>query len=809
MLGAHFEAEIREQPEVWRRIAASDGAQRVAAAVAGRDILFVGSGSSLFVGMLGALAFRRRGVRAFALAASDARFDNAAFRDACVVALSQSGRSADVLAALDALAPGRLVALTNDAGLAAGGARRDRRRLPRRDRACRAGEQERYVDGGDPVVGRGAHRRHAQSHRGDAGAERGRRARLAPRRGHRGGRRGRRPNRAAAYRRRRRRRLRRADRVRARAEDQGGQLRACRGVRGGRVPARQLGDPRRVERDHRDRRRGFAGDRPAAARRSGRVRGGALRDRRALRGDPVARSRDRRTVQHAGVAGHRTVSRALDRPRERGRFGCTAWAHQVGRPRLMRTRAAAATATTVAVGVLLLLTAQSPSPLAWPTPLPSSAPAPQPTVLWSGAPGVAFALEAEPLGVSPDGEARALVRVVLRDAQGNATRLRRGADFDFFTDRGEAQWQTRLRFGGPAAIVAVRDEGALKVRVGWFPRLRAGAARVYRIDGAGQRTLAAIVHAPASSWDDGAVQPGATMQYAVVRTTETQVVRAAVPAELPASASDALRGKSAWLAFSADPLDDASYLKLDVDRIVATAARAGLRSVELRLAYGAFDETGPAAKPVIDRLIDGFAARRIAVIGWTVPRTTAFEDLARNAEVAAYRTPAGNGITGLAVDLERGEEFLGSGSRGYAALRSYLSVLRRAVGPHVLLVATVEDPFLEHLDQTSFPYREIARDADVLQPMTYWRMLGPWDTIPKVQGAVAESVALVRALAGREIAIDVGAQTGVLSKRGAPPADELAAAIQASRRSGAIGVTFYDLTGTGAEEWETIARTSW
>jgi len=360
---------------------------------------------------------------------------------------------------------------------------------------------------------------------------------------------------------------------------------------------------------------------------------------------------------------------------------------------------------------------------------------------------------------------------------------------------------------GPRAAAGAL--GPHLVRVGWFPRLRAGAARVYRIDGAGQRTLAAIVHAPASSWDDGAVQPGATMQYAVVRTTETQVVRAAVPAELPASASDALRGKSAWLAFSADPLDDASYLKLDVDRIVATAARAGLRSVELRLAYGAFDETGPAAKPVIDRLIDGFAARRIAVIGWTVPRTPAFEDLARNAEVAAYRTPAGNGITGLAVDLERGEEFLGSGSRGYAALRSYLSVLRRAVGPHVLLVATVEDPFLEHLDQTSFPYREIARDADVLQPMTYWRMLGPWDTIPKVQGAVAESVALVRALAGREIAIDVGAQTGVLSKRGAPPADELAAAIQASRRSGAIGVTFYDLTGTGAEEWETIARTSW
>jgi glucosamine--fructose-6-phosphate aminotransferase (isomerizing) len=114
VLGAHFEAEIREQPDVWRRIAASDDAQRFALAVAGRDVLFLGSGSSLFVGMLGALAFRRRGIRAAALAATEARFDRNAYRDACVVALSQSGRSRDLLDALDLLAPSRLIALTND-----------------------------------------------------------------------------------------------------------------------------------------------------------------------------------------------------------------------------------------------------------------------------------------------------------------------------------------------------------------------------------------------------------------------------------------------------------------------------------------------------------------------------------------------------------------------------------------------------------------------------------------------------------------------------------------------------------------------
>ncbi|GAC1415354.1 MAG: hypothetical protein NVSMB64_25640 [Candidatus Velthaea sp.] len=116
MLGRHFESEIREQPNVWRRIAASESAARLAHAIGDRPVLLVGSGSSLFIGQLGALALRRRGVRAAALAATEAHFDRNAYRDACVVALSQSGRSGDLLAALDLLQPPALIALTNDPG---------------------------------------------------------------------------------------------------------------------------------------------------------------------------------------------------------------------------------------------------------------------------------------------------------------------------------------------------------------------------------------------------------------------------------------------------------------------------------------------------------------------------------------------------------------------------------------------------------------------------------------------------------------------------------------------------------------------
>jgi glutamine---fructose-6-phosphate transaminase (isomerizing) len=121
MLGARFESEIREQPDVWRRIAESTKAQDLARAIEFGPVVLVGSGSSLFMAQLGALALRRRGIVASALPASEARFDREAYRDSCVVALSQSGRSSDVLAALDVLQPRTTVVLTNavDSPLAA------------------------------------------------------------------------------------------------------------------------------------------------------------------------------------------------------------------------------------------------------------------------------------------------------------------------------------------------------------------------------------------------------------------------------------------------------------------------------------------------------------------------------------------------------------------------------------------------------------------------------------------------------------------------------------------------------------------
>jgi glutamine---fructose-6-phosphate transaminase (isomerizing) len=116
MNGERFEAEIREQRAVLVRLAHSPAAGELRAAIGDREPVFIGSGSSFFVAQLGALAFRHAGRRANAFAASEVRLQTPAVREACVIAISQSGRTADVLAALDALEPAHTIALTNDIG---------------------------------------------------------------------------------------------------------------------------------------------------------------------------------------------------------------------------------------------------------------------------------------------------------------------------------------------------------------------------------------------------------------------------------------------------------------------------------------------------------------------------------------------------------------------------------------------------------------------------------------------------------------------------------------------------------------------
>ena len=469
--------------------------------------------------------------------------------------------------------------------------------------------------------------------------------------------------------------------------------------------------------------------------------------------------------------------------------------------------------------------------------------------IFSGPPPARMILDARALGIDPSGAARFLVRAHFADASGAATELLSGGNVDFVPSAGNAQWQTRLRFGGPAAIVATVDDGPLSVRVtadvgpplrparaatdtrswrvprvvasalgphaavlGWFPRVTAGAVSIARGDGdSGALSAPATVAAPSSSFRDASVTPGASYRYRIVLPSGAgTTLRVTIPPEPRHGNLAAIGGKGMWLSFSPSTLDADRYDHLVPADVVAKANAAELHSLELRTAYGPFEEITPAAKPTIDALIDAAAAHGIAVVAWTVPRSTSFEDLAAAVAAARYTTPNGNGFAALAVDLERGDFFLGNGAAGYAALGTYLRLLRGALGRGYPLIATVEDPYLEHLDRASYPYDAIAASADALQPMTYWRMLSRHAAgAEAVRAALRGSYAATLRAAGRNLPIDLGLQSSAEGPRGAPPAGEIAASIDEARALGALGVTFFDWSGTRPDGWQALAQTPW
>jgi hypothetical protein len=489
----------------------------------------------------------------------------------------------------------------------------------------------------------------------------------------------------------------------------------------------------------------------------------------------------------------------------------------------------------IVLAALVLLTAQA-----------SAAPSPTPdTPVYAGNPATHFTLESRPLGVDPDGTARWLVVAHFFDAQNRETKIMANSDLDWTSDRGHVQWQNRMRFDDPAAMVTTTLNGPITLRVnankpafgaqrivtdtrtwrsqplvaqalgphmvqvGIFPRTT-GPADLWRVAANGRRTLLATLAAHSSTYRDTAALPNRTYSYLETDGRHTFRASATTPPELPSTSVALASGKGMWLYWSLNPLDDNYFGKLDPDAIVAQAAKAGLHYVEIRTAYGAMWQVPPAAKLTFDTIVDGLAAHGIVAMGWTVPREATFEDLSASIRTARYRTPKGTPLLGISIDLERGDDFMGGDPNGLAALWQYEKYLREAVGKKYLIVATVEDPSFEHLDESKYPFREIARYADVLQPMAYWRMMRRTPTTPElVKSLMQKSVAMLLAASGRRLPVSIGGQTTAEGRNGYPPAAEITASLDGAKAAGAIGVCYFDWKGTQPYQWDALSAYTW
>jgi len=377
---------------------------------------------------------------------------------------------------------------------------------------------------------------------------------------------------------------------------------------------------------------------------------------------------------------------------------------------------------------------------------------------------------------------------------------------------------------GTAAFAATaRAVGPHLVNIGWTP-LAASAAvadyKVYRSSREGDdMQLVAELPAIKHSWHDVQVGPESGYRYDVVAETATGSVDAntetvTTPGELPVAPASVLAGKGMFLYFSSIDGDVRFFRRYDPEAVIAEAQKANIRVIELRMARGSCAMAQTSQAHIwLNRLVDAAARANISLIAWTVPRRVTTQDVAQTIAAAAYMTPAGNGFSGLALDLETGDHYMGSGPKATASLVQYIKTVRSAVGPRYLIVATVASPGIGNHTNQDYPYAKIAAYADVLQPMEYWHYFyeaAHHEYVRReVAGAAAKAVARTRELAGRDIPVNVAGQSVDLEGTGAPSGREIMWSLFGAKSAGGIGETFFDWAGTRPDAWAAIQAFDW
>jgi hypothetical protein len=485
------------------------------------------------------------------------------------------------------------------------------------------------------------------------------------------------------------------------------------------------------------------------------------------------------------------------------------------------------------------------------TPTPGPVPAPN-----------SFRVTSSRWHLTPDGTWTALMHGHFADADGADLPLVH-AQVNWSTSAGVAQGQVRWTYSDPAALITLvesravtvtakpvnpsnrivsvqlaappsgaasfacvaRAVGPRLVNVGWTPLNSAAgvvAFKLYRRESHAEHgRLVASLTANAHAYHDDGVWPGRHYRYAVVALLAAGAPLHArsnaveLTSDMPVTSLDSISGKGMFLFFTPDAADpEQGYLAYDINSVIETAATAGIRNIELRLAYGSFFEaSNPGARAWLDTFVDASAAAGIRLLAWEVPRRATTSDIAEAIAIARYRTPAGNGFSGLALDIENGDDYMGDGDAAKQEMVDYIHEVRQAVGHKYLVVATIISPRLTHWTNVQYPYARIAPYASVLQPMEYWHYFYATShhvySENGVTSAIAGAVALTKQLAGRDIPVNVAGQSDDLGGTGVPTPDEIGWSLAAAKHAGAIGEMFFDWAGTPPDRWPAIGAFPW
>jgi hypothetical protein len=293
--------------------------------------------------------------------------------------------------------------------------------------------------------------------------------------------------------------------------------------------------------------------------------------------------------------------------------------------------------------------------------------------------------------------------------------------------------------------------------------------------------VSAIALAPAAA--SSATRPAPASSAAAASKPSALAPHASSPAA-PASLPIAGKGMWIWLFPQVEGGDPA--------RIVWKAQRLGLTHLYVRSSSttGGLKWLGD-----INRIVPVAHAAGIKVIAWDFPRlANPRADAQRIIRVIDHRTPSGDRVDGIAVDLETAGEGVHLSAVGARILSDTLKHARPSA--FRVLVPPRPSPTMIR----TYPYSLIPAWSAVA-PMVYWHQ--------RDAGRLAlESVRYLKRF-GRPVAPIGQAYNSALDpggQGGSPNASTLVYFAQSAVRAGAVGVSFWSWQHASTDMWRGIAR---
>jgi len=221
-------------------------------------------------------------------------------------------------------------------------------------------------------------------------------------------------------------------------------------------------------------------------------------------------------------------------------------------------------------------------------------------------------------------------------------------------------------------------------------------------------------------------------------------------------------------------------------------AEAGVQTVFLQTAHHRVP--GTVAEPErLEGLIDRAHDRGLHVVAWYLPTLV---DL--DADLDRLLASAALDVDGLGVDIESVE--VADPAERTARVLELTERLRAEVGDRPLSAITLTAVHLDVVNPDfwpGYPWAELGRAYDVIQPMTYWSLRR--GELRSGERYVDENLARIRALVGDGVPVHpIGGIADEVTE------DDLDGMLAAVARHGAIGGGLYDWATAEPAHWERL-----